>query len=112
MFISSKTGVINKDSQKNSRTSKAKNWYWGINNNTNTHCYLLEMILDSLSNQQVKPYKKFIKNNITNLCLEVGNLSDFFEQLNYIIITNNSKSNKISYIMNLRDPSGNKFIDR
>ncbi len=64
------------------QNNKSK-WYWGINNNSNTHCYLLEMVMDSLSNDSMGPYKKFIKKNITELCLEVGNMSDFFEQLKY-----------------------------
>ena len=87
-------------------------WYWGINNNTNTHCYLLEMVIESLNNNDsARPYKRFIRKNITNICLEVGNMSDFFEQLNYIIISSRSKSSKIRNIMNLRDDTGKKFIN-
>ena len=93
-------------------SNKKRNWYWGINNNTNTHCYLLEMVMDSLSIDELLHYQKYMKNNITDLCLEVGNMSDFFEQLNYVILADCSKSRKIRDIMNMRDHNGDEFIDK
>ena len=111
----------NKDKNKeatNNKTKTEKKWYWGINNNAKTHCSLLEMVFDSLNNEDMNmnmnmnKYKHFIKKNITNLCLEVGNMSDFFEQLNYITMSNTTPDNKINNIMNLRDHTGNKFINK
>ena len=106
MFPNSKSGFINTDH------TKQEEWYWGINNDKKSHCYILEMVMDSLNLEGMKSYSRFIKKNITNLCLEVGNMSDFFEQLNYIIHTDRSKTSKINEIMGLRDHLGATFIDK
>lgn len=107
--------MSSKNPDRKHRKSKSKSkekpaWHWGINNNTKTHCHILEMIFDALKVDGMKQYRKFIRKNITELCLEVGNMSDFFEQLNYIITTDSSKDTKINNIMELRDESGKKFI--
>ena len=101
---------MNPNFKKRSSKTNKDQWYWGINNNTNTHCYLLEMVLEAINIESMKSYSDFIRNNITGLCLEVGNMSDFFEQLNYIVLSKNDKNVKIKYIMDLRDQDGNRFI--
>ncbi len=35
-------------------------WHWGINNNTKTHCHILEIIFDALKVDGMKQYRKFI----------------------------------------------------
>ncbi len=110
MFPVSNSRFINSDKKAN----VSETWYWGINKDrdVNSPCYLLEMVLDSLNVDSMKSYRRFIKKNITDLCLEVGNLSDFFEQLNYIIHTDRSRESKIEEIMNLQDHQGGRFIDQ
>ena len=83
MFPNVKSGFINRDHPQKEQQETPEQWYWGINKDKKSHCYLLEMVMDSLNLDGMKSYRRFIKKNITELCLEVGNMSDFFEQLNF-----------------------------
>ena len=91
-------------------------WQWGQHTGNKSRCYLLEIIVDALGGSANidrnvrKTCRKFIRSNITNLCLEVSNLSDFFDQLNKILLSSKSKRHKIQEIAQLRGPEGEHFI--
>ena len=100
--------------KRRSTTNQNKyDWYWGQNENQTNYCYLMEIIAESLDREnKYAEYKDFIKNNITKLCFEISNMSDFFTKLNQIILSQKTKKEKINEISNMRDESGKKFITK
>ena len=97
------------------KNSNNQEWYWGQrekNQPSNSYCYLMEMIVDSLDQSKQQRYKQFIHDNITELCVQVGNTSRFFDRLNEILMAPGSENLKIKKIMNLRNERHERFIDR
>ena len=86
-----------------------KHWYWGKNKPKNNYCEYVSTILgDSRNNIEKKQGKKmvdYIKDNVSVLCNELGNLSDFFVQIHNITVDNDTlptQVHKIKAVMKLK----------